>query len=99
MLTKKETRERLIAAEDPKLLPEEKEAHFHISEQDKSKVKFSCNIKEIMQHLLDCEELEISQKRTYYDEQGRVIHLEGTLPVTVLRIHQKPKTSNYLSEL
>ena len=83
--------------EDSQLLPEEKETFFHISGEDQSKVYVTSNMANFMEHLHSCEEFK--KKRSYTDEQGNIIHLEGELPVTYLTFRSKPKTRNYLSRV
>lgn len=87
----------LEVVEDPELYPVEKETYFHITGTDTKTLKVTSNMKTVMEHMLQCDDLEVTNH--YLSDDNELIHLEGKLPVTYLRFKTKGRTRNYLSRV
>ena len=81
--------------EDKELLEVEKETYLHI---EKGKFKITSNQKPFMSYMLECEDFKPT--RFYTGEAGEIIHLEGELPISYLRLKKKGSESmNYISRI
>lgn len=76
-------------------LPKEQEVHIHIDGVDRSRFHITSQIKPITEHLLKCDDLEVTRKHN--NNAGEICQLEGYLPITYLRFKTAPKSENYLS--
>ncbi|MFW6047408.1 MAG: hypothetical protein ACOCP4_06470 [Candidatus Woesearchaeota archaeon] len=84
--------------EDKNLLLVEKESFFHISGVDYSKAMVTSNMKAIMEQLLAISEF--NPRRYYTNDNNELIHLEGEVPISYIRLNKKgnPKR-NYISTM
>lgn len=74
----------LEVAEDKDLLEVEKETYIHIEGHS---FKMTSNEKPYIKYMLSCEDFEPT--RFYTDDQGNLIHLEGELSLSHLRLKDK----------
>ena len=87
----------LGVAEDQELIPPEKETYFYITGADTKTLKVVSNMKSVMEHMLQCDDLEVTNH--YLSDDNELIHLEGELPVTYLRFKTEGRTRNFLSRV
>jgi hypothetical protein len=84
----------LTVEEDKNLLDVEKETYVHI--EGKSFVMTS-NEKPYIKYMLGCDELD--PIRYYTDEEGNLVHLEGNLSLSHLRLKNKGWDNNEPSRI
>lgn len=85
------------AGEDPELLEIEKEYYIRGCKDDLSKVHITSMVKSMTEFLLNVPEFEETR---HYIKDGKVVHLEGIVPLSCLRLVSNPKDSmNYLSRI
>lgn len=74
----------MTVAEDEELLDVEKETYIHI---EGDSFKMTSNQKPYIKYMLSCDEFKPS--RYYTDDAGNLIHLEGSLSLSHLRLKDK----------
>jgi len=85
------------AGEDPEMLDYEKECFIHISKDDPQNIYITSSIKTTTDYLLNNPHF---KPKRHYLKGDKIIHLEGKLPVSCLRLRNNNVDSmNYLSRI
>ena len=87
----------LEVKEDPELLTSEKETYLRIDAVEPSKLKVATNMKPYIKWLKEVEGLEVTR---FYADNGKLIHLEGTIPLSSIRFKTRTNESmDYASRI
>ena len=86
------------AGEDSEMLDYEKECFIHIAKDDPKEIYVTSSIKTTTDYLL--KNPDFTPKR-HYLKGDEVVHLEGTIPISCLRLKNPSKSDdmNYLSRV